>query len=147
MQTFLPYSNFKKSAEVLDMKRLGKQRVEALQIMQVLLNVSTKKGWRNHPAVKMWKGHESTLLAYAQIICDEWTSRGYKDTCRDKIFQMFITHATPEMCISDAPDWLGQEEFHASHRSNLLRKKPEHYSQFNWKEMSNLEYVWPTRNT
>ena len=31
MQTFLPYSNFKKSAKCLDRQRLGKQRVEALK--------------------------------------------------------------------------------------------------------------------
>lgn len=37
MQTFLPYSSFKDSAAVLDNRRLGKQRVENLQIMQVLL--------------------------------------------------------------------------------------------------------------
>ena len=33
MQTFLPYSNFYKSAKVLDQKRLGKQRVEVLQLL------------------------------------------------------------------------------------------------------------------
>lgn len=46
MQTFLPYPNFVASARVLDNKRLGKQRVENLQIMQVLLGVqlaNTKK--------------------------------------------------------------------------------------------------------
>ena len=32
MQTFLPYADFKRSAESLDNKRLGKQRVEAMQI-------------------------------------------------------------------------------------------------------------------
>jgi len=30
MQTFLPYESFEKSAEVLDNKRLGKQREEIL---------------------------------------------------------------------------------------------------------------------
>ena len=33
MQTFLPYPDFHESAKVLDMKRLGKQRVEVLQLL------------------------------------------------------------------------------------------------------------------
>lgn len=36
MQTFLPYSNFTSSAFVLDSKRLGKQRVENMQLMSAL---------------------------------------------------------------------------------------------------------------
>lgn len=36
MQTFLPYPDFNESARVLDDKRLGKQRVECLQILNVL---------------------------------------------------------------------------------------------------------------
>lgn len=41
------------------------------------------------------------------------------------------------------PKWLGNDKFHASHRSNLLRKKPEYYSSFGWKESDNLPYIWP----
>lgn len=39
MQTFLPYADFRASAHVLDRQRLGKQRVETLQIMQALLGI------------------------------------------------------------------------------------------------------------
>lgn len=41
------------------------------------------------------------------------------------------------------PPWLGDSDFHASHRSNLLRKDPEYYGEFNWTESPDLEYVWP----
>jgi hypothetical protein len=41
------------------------------------------------------------------------------------------------------PKWLGNADFHASHRSNLLRKEPSHYSQFHWVESPDLPYVWP----
>ena len=34
MQTFVPYSDFDRCAEVLDDRRLHKQRVEALQLMR-----------------------------------------------------------------------------------------------------------------
>ena len=36
MQTFLPYDSFEESASVLDWKRLGKQRVEAMQIVNAI---------------------------------------------------------------------------------------------------------------
>lgn len=138
MQTFLPYESFTLSASVLDRPRLGKQRVENLQIMKVLTGHS--HGWRNHPAVKMWSGCEATLMSYQTAICNEWTSRGYKDTCLDKTKLLFGNFST-----NLSPWWLGEEKLHSSHRSNLLRKNPEHYSQFNWTEPDNLEYFWPTK--
>ena len=36
MQTFLPYADFAESARALDQKRLGKQRVEVIQIVRAL---------------------------------------------------------------------------------------------------------------
>lgn len=143
MQTFLPYENFAETAKCLDNKRLGKQRVEAMQIMQTLLSSSTKKGWKNHPAVKMWKGYEPTLMSYQTAICAEWQKRGYKDTCYQKTYSLFCEHSTLFRFAHKFPSFLGNEEFHASHRSNLLRKKLEHYSQFGWKESHDLQYVWP----
>jgi len=55
MQTFLPYVNFAESAKCLDYRRLGKQRVEAKQILDVLNGKTT--AWQNHPCVKAWKGY------------------------------------------------------------------------------------------
>jgi hypothetical protein len=136
MQTFLPYADFNKSAEVLDMKRLGKQRVETLQIVKALLTPSY--GWQNHPAVKMWRGHEWYLYLYQNAICNEWTSRGYKDTCLDKTL---IAMAGQPIGIKK-PEWLGREDIHQSHRSNLTRKMPEWYSEF-WEEPDDIPYVWP----
>jgi hypothetical protein len=43
------------------------------------------------------------------------------------------------------PFWLGNEKFHASHRSNLLRKDFKFYSQYGWQEENNLPYIWPTK--
>lgn len=138
MQTFMPYPDFKKSARVLDRQRLGKQRVEAYQI---LLSLRDKDyGWKNHPAVKMWTGHENALIEYGLAICDEWIARGYKDTVRMKLWSQYPWHQT-----APKPDWFGNKKFHASHRSNLLRKNPEWYSQFKWKERSTLDYYWPTK--
>ena len=43
MQTFLPYPDFTQSAKTLDYRRLGKQRVEAWQILNALRGVSKGK--------------------------------------------------------------------------------------------------------
>ena len=95
MQTFLPKDSFASSARVLDNKRLGKQRVEGLQILQIigrkqgwLPNPNNLKGFVNHPAVKMWEANPFYLVVYVEIICDEWTSRGYKDTVKQKVLHL-----------------------------------------------------------
>jgi len=142
MQTFLPYENFAESAKVLDMKRLGKQRVEALQVIQALLPGSTSS-WRNHPATKMWRGHESWLHTYALQICDEWIDRGYRDTCRDKIDALVREHFGWE---TPRPPWLGDSDFHRAHRSNLVRKNAEFYApKFESDLPDDLPYIWPVQ--
>jgi hypothetical protein len=138
MQTFLPYSDFSKSAGVLDRARLGKQRVETWQIYLALTN--PEYGWKNHPATKMWRGYVGALLEYGQVICQEWISRGYKDTLLNK-FQNAKTSGN--VFSLEMPFWLGDVAFHASHRANLLRKFPEHYNKFNWTDSPTLPYVWP----
>lgn len=67
MQTFLPIADFEQSLKCLDYRRLGKQRVEAKQILNVLSPDYDKKGWRNHPAVLMWKGYEESLKYYYNL--------------------------------------------------------------------------------
>jgi hypothetical protein len=57
MQTFLPYYSFEESAKCLDYRRLGKQRVEVYQIINILEGKNKTNGWVNHPAVKMWIGY------------------------------------------------------------------------------------------
>lgn len=137
MQTFLPYPSFVDSAQVLDRQRLGKQRVENLQIMKVLVGASS--GWANHPAVRMWRGHEGALLAYQHAVCSEWVDvRGYKDTCLEKTIAL-----AGRSLDTMLPEWIGDTAFHVSHRSNLIRKRPDIYSPI-WPDVpDDLEYVWP----
>lgn len=140
MQTFLPYSDFLQSTRILDMKRLGKQRVETLQILTALLN-NNQSRWFNHPATQMWREYELALVKYGLAICDEWLSRGYRDTCRDKILGLDIWTMNHDEVLM--PWWLGVPEFHRSHQSNLLRKKPEHYSKYFRDVPDDLPYLWP----
>ncbi len=138
MQTFLPYRNFAASAAVLDRQRLGKQRVEAKQIMRTLLGESA--GWQNHPAVRMWRGHEYSLAQYGMLVCVEWQGRGYRDTLLPYFVELY--HALAGI-NTFPPTWKSNSRLYASHRSNLLRKDPEHYGQFGWLEPPDLPYFWP----
>ena len=134
MQTFLPYKDFAKSAQCLDRQRLGKQRVEAKQIYLALTNPNY--GWKNHPAVRMWRGYEKSLARYGECICIEWIDRGYKDTLL-YWFQDRLSFSSPD------PKWLSNEDFHLSHRSNLIHKLPSHYGPL-WPDVPNdLPYIWP----
>ena len=137
MQTFLPYPSFKKSVQALDYRRLGKQRVEGMQILNVLLNPSAKQGWKNHPAVLMWKGYEHALKLYVNTCIEEWISRGYNNN-----MPLYVVE-----CPVVYPPWYNSEQFHSAHRSNLLRKDPKYYGQFHWVEPTDLPYYWPTHNT
>ena len=132
MQTFLPYSNINKSLEVLDWRRLGKQRVEAKQILNVLLDRTETKGWRNHPITKMWKGYEPALQLYFNNCVKEWIKRGYNNN-------MLLEDITDSIIF---PHWFGDFEFHSSHRANLLRKDYKYYSQFGWKDDPTNPYTW-----
>lgn len=140
MQTFLPDPNYATSAQMLDNRRLGKQRVECKQIL--LAMTKTSGGWVNHPATKMWRGHEVELCHYAAAMCEEWKRRGFKDSLLD--YFRGISHGLEsDGRTTNPPSWLGEEDFHASHRSNLLRKAPDWYAQFGWTEPNDLPYVWP----
>ena len=130
MQTFLPYPDFADSARALDWKRLGKQRVEAFQIIRAL--ASPAYGWQNHPAVRMWRGHEHCLMMYMDAMIEEWVRRGYKNTMQ----LSGVGHAA-------YPPWFRDPAFHASHRSNLLRKDEAFYRRHGWTEPTDLPYVWP----
>ena len=92
MQTFLPYKNFSLSAQTLDYKRLGKQRVEAFQVLNVLLGrTKTKaKGWLNHPITKMWTNYENALKLYTNVMIDEWINRGYNNTMKHEKMKVII---------------------------------------------------------
>lgn len=148
MQTFLPHWDFERSARDLDTKRLGKQRVECIQVVRAL--TWEKYGWRNHPAVRMWRGYEEALGRYSITVCDVWLERGFGDTCAATIGSDLAAagvtsfRTQPELAEAGAlPPWLGDEGFHLSHRSALVRKDPDHYRPLYADVPGDLPYVWP----
>lgn len=110
MQTFLPFPALSRCAYVLDNQRLQKQRVEVLQILNVLTtalgarlkpghlvavpshDAPPRPGWSTHPAVLMWRDNPFALCEYALAICNECEARGiadYKGT-NTAIYNMYL---------------------------------------------------------
>lgn len=133
MQTFLPYADFNRTVKVLDYRRLGKQRVESYQILNVLLGRTDTKGWTNHPATRMWRGYEEALKLYQNTTIEEWRRRGYNNN---------MSYEVVDESKIVLPPWFGDDRVHASHRSNLLRKDFDFYSRF-FDEPDDMEYFWP----
>ena len=136
MQTFMPYPSFEASLRCLDYRRLGKQRVEAKQILNALTGNSA--GWRNHPATLMWEGHVDALKAYYNQSVLLWVERGYNNTLPLQVIPTSVNLVLPP--------WFGLERFHSSHRSALLFKDLEWYSQFRWTESPEYNYYWPSEH-
>lgn len=132
----MPYADYVKTAQCLDYRRLGKQRVEAYQLINILTGKSKSKAWSHHPACLMWKGYEDALKMYFNVIVYEWVSRGYKNN-----MSYYNDYDAKSLKL---PFWFGDDKFHASHRSNLLRKDKSYYERFGWSEPDDLPYVWPT---
>ncbi|MFE9404252.1 MSMEG_6728 family protein [Streptomyces sp. NPDC006530] len=149
MQTFLPFPDFRRSAAVLDQRRLGKQRVEALQVFRGL--TVPGYGWRRHPAVRMWSGYEEALVRYGLEICGAWTAEGRVDTCAGTLMEDFLrwrpggsVRVQKELARArELPVWLGSAEFHLSHRSALVRKDPGFYRPLFADIPEDLPYIWP----
>lgn len=160
MQTFVPITDsYEDIARTLDRARLNKQALEGWQILMTLLeldpqgNHRTPKGWVNHPAVKMWRGHEMALYQYIQAMVDEWVRRGYKSTIGDKAKATIMRGIELGRTSSTVgPDWIADldlfKKIASSHRMALLCKDYEWYSQFEWpedtgKRPETYEYIWP----
>jgi hypothetical protein len=137
MQTFLPFRDFKQCAKVLDNKRLGKQRVECLQLLNKLLGKNTGKAWEHHPALLQWVEYEKYLALYMYRMIEEWKSRGFQNTME------VPCEVDLSLSENDIP-WI-TEELMMSHKSRLLQKDLKFYSQYDWDVPMNLEYVWPKR--
>ncbi len=145
MQTFLPYADFSASAAVLDNARLGKQRVETLQILRAL--ELPDYGWRNHPAVRMWRARTPALVVYGLACVRQWCERGFGDSTADQIAEFspqFRTADQSELARHGLlPTWLGDERVHLSHRSRLVAKDPDFYQRLFPDAPAGLDYFWP----
>ena len=139
VNTFLPFNNFQNCALVLDNKRLGKQRVEAMQIINILEGKAKGNGWKNHVVTKMWNGYLPALKHYCNIIIEEWIRRGFKNTMRLYIIDEPII----------IPWFATNKTINMAYRANLLRKDYEYYKN-KFSELPPVytlkyTYIWPSR--
>ena len=133
MQTFLPLPDYYESMKCLDKSRLGNQ------VWREGITLIRGK-WPNHPASKMWRGHEYHLGLYLLAGLKVLRERSGKDYID---LEKKIKVEMEKFRNTGRPSWVGDKKFHASHKSNLLRKNREYYSQFGWTEPDDLPYVWP----
>jgi hypothetical protein len=161
MQTFVPLTDsYDDIAQVLDNKRLNKQALEGWQILMVLLELDPQgefrpaKGWKNHPAVKMWRGHEIDLHLYIQAMVKEWKNRGFNSTIGEKAQKTMLRAMQLGLVDGPAvpPPWVRDmslfRDVASSHRRALLAKDYGWYSQFGWEEdhgrcPESYDYIWP----
>lgn len=136
----MPYKNFEQSAKCLDRQRLGRQRLEAKLLLEILLEEidrHTIARWKNHPVIELWRGSELSLCNYGIKICTEWKKRGYQD---NQLEWFWYYQEMYKFRDNNQPNF--SEELHASHRAALLCKLPGWYQQFGWKEKPQIKYVW-----
>ncbi|WP_054857502.1 pyrimidine dimer DNA glycosylase/endonuclease V [Vulcanisaeta sp. JCM 16159] len=106
MQVFRPYIDHGKSAGFLDDLRLGKQRVEAKQVILAILRKlgilrDGRTGWLNHPIVLMYfnNGHPylDDLIKYFYSVIDEWERRGFVNNISLSDVEPLINHISYEL--------------------------------------------------
>lgn len=152
MQVFMPFGLNRNSMNCLDNKRLGKQRVECLQILNALQGKS--KGWRHHPATLMFYGAEEALKIMGDWAIAEWIRRGYTNN-----MEPFSHHPVGIMASVPPefwPEWWCEEDLAErvieSHKLNLLKKDYNHYYRkfsihsdliYSKRDIENAQYVWP----
>jgi hypothetical protein len=159
MQTFLPQSDYSVSATILDNKRLNKQILEGYQILNVLSGRSKTGGWRNHPAVLMWKGYERGLWNYIQAMIKEAKNRGIKTKNNESNLNNL-----KDQCWEDwgniVPSYFKDPNkmirIVTTHRANLFKKDSLYYAPFQYAVSSinntpccpdkkePCKYYWPT---
>lgn len=158
MQTFMCYHSHPKTMADLDDARLGKQRLETLQILRALRG--EQDGYTNHPAVRMWEGYEPALVLYGLFVCHEWRIvRGFNDTVWGDLARYAkecgMLDIEPELSKTaravgvlegqevEQPPWLRDKWVLRSHRSNLMRKAPHIYAEKYDGTPENMPYLWP----
>lgn len=117
-----------------------------MQILRALV-YPTYRGWKNHPATKMWRGFTAGLVAYGLAMCSEWQWRGRADAVAASLLEFTGGQVPDPVALAREgrlPPWLGLAALHVSHRSSLVRKLPEHYLPYFPDVPDDLPYVWPT---
>jgi hypothetical protein len=164
VNTFVLSTNMRESFTLLDNKRLGKQRLEAKQIIELLSEYDRtgklEGGFSKHPACKMWVGHTDALKAYFNLCVREWIRRGFKNTLELYDVNEDDYSSTPcefdgtttvfmsELNDAEYPLWISFPPLINSHRASLYRKDPVFYAHFRdgLDDYVDRGYLWPEKH-
>ncbi|NBP55859.1 hypothetical protein EBU71_04860 [bacterium] len=159
MQTFLTSTNSLECAQNLDSKRLNKQILEGYQILNVLSGRSKTGGWRNHPAVLMWKGYENGLWSYIESMVQIANLRGIKTENNVKNLNALYAECHKDWGNDHPTFWRDEKKVMriiTTHRANLFKKDPIYYVRYQYAVNSlynapccpnrkePCKYYWPT---
>lgn len=148
VNAFMPEPDLERSAQLLDTERLGKQRSEIKIMLAALTGVRFKRaagehgillpenrGYQNHAATVMWRGHELKLASMGIITCVTWSDRfGHSlidgkgwETLSDMVdWKDWLEGNGAE---DTYPDWWGGP-VHSRYRAHLLWKDLENNTNF-----------------
>ena len=139
MELFFPYYMPENTPDILDKKRLGKQRSDCKLAMRHLLETKSLEtnnpGWKKAPNAEMFRcpGGAEYLLRYAVALCDKCDELGISDDTdfRDwfRYARETLEYIDPNRDFDNAyPWWAGVPEFHASQKMILVSKNVPYYS-------------------
>lgn len=123
--------------------------------------------WSNHPAVKMWIGYDDLLKHYYNVFLEycinehkintklfyiecKYSNAEYNDKDGAYLVNGFEVYGDIfKLSDKETPFWLGNEDFHRSHRSKLIEKNEDFYLPLfpNDKGFNNSLYLWPNNET
>lgn len=160
VNTFITSESLEECAKNLDNLRLGKQRVECIQLISFIEN-KDNKGFRNHPILIMWSNNVDALKVYCNFMIREWIKRGFTNTIElydlDESKIVFykniyneetkLTEIIKPEIKDDSivfPIWFNWKPLILSHQSSLLKKNFDYYSKIFIcnEEFFNFGYIW-----
>lgn len=133
-------------AQVMSEERLRRQSKAALEILNAILGKNVF--WREEPVVGMWYGYEWSLMKLGIALCNRiyHTTKDEEilDERQDFISAIRFARRTHKFQIHTdrEPGWLGNDDFHDSHKATLLRLSKKSWmsggDSENWPLIKNL---------
>ena len=132
MNTLLPFPSFN-SIGLLSNADLGVQIYEAAELVHLFQDCPA--GWHKNPAVLQWYGYLEALKDYYNNCILHWANRGFNQD--RKRLETDLRYSTK------LPPWVGDPRIHAFHRATLLKRNPNFYSRYAWKDRLDIAEIYP----
>jgi hypothetical protein len=136
---WLPFPNTQQSLDVLTDEHVFDV---VFQGMQCLRNIYTGEvRWRD---ARMWASHPAALLLYVQRANREMVKRGYP--AEGRVVRAHVALSREGYSLAPVPPWwFGNQLFHMTQRSQLIKVNPAHYAQrLPFNTPLEMKVFWPT---